>query len=273
MFNKALVATAIAAISGVAFANGGTFAPVPAAPCHVGSFYLGAGISRDRGLFKTDETAVYVDPVAPNLTYGINKNFDWSGDGIDGELFAGYGITFQDHYYVALEGFGDITSNRANFNKSAALFTINPATVLTSAASSAKFQQDWSAGISVIPGVKITDSTMLFARIGWIISKFKLNGVIDTVDIFNLGNGPFPTFYNNNKNLNGVQLGIGLQAMVTTNVAVRTEWDWSRFQNFTANTFGTNVNNSGLNYAAQVTVKHPENDQFKFGVAYYFNMA
>lgn len=218
MFKKALVATAVfAATSGLALANGGTFAPAPEAPHHVGSFYAGVDISRDRGHYEYTDTDVAA-----------------SGEGIDGGLFVGYGMTFMDRYYLGLEGFGDISSNDAKLS------------------STLKFEQNWSAGVSLMPGIKVTDSTLLFARVGWINSEFKLKddtGVLDSKE----------------RNLNGIQAGLGMEVMCTQNIGLRGEWDWSHYEKYKTSVAGTGVE-AGL-------FDHPTVDQFKFGIDYHFNMA
>jgi opacity protein-like surface antigen len=293
MFRKALLATAVlAATSGIALANGGTFAPPPPPPHHIGNFYVGVSVSRDRGQWRADEDTVFINPAfSPTTTLLAGTfrdfrgtDFDWSGEGIDGELFAGYGITFVDHYYLALEGFGDVSSNRGTFDKTliARDFDLNGNLLASGVLSTeGKFKQQWSAGVSVLPGIKITDSTLLYARIGWIISQFKLTGTVNGADFgqvgfFPAGNTILPGF-DRHKDLNGVQLGIGAEAMVTQACGLRLEWDWSRFAKFTSDTreLSLSVPGSFINSVAfgRFEVKHPTNDQFKFGVDYHFNMA
>lgn len=213
MFKKALFAIgAIASSFGLAFANGGTFAPAPEAAHHVSGFYVGADISRDRGHYELNTT----------------DKTDFSGEGINGGLFAGYGVTIMDHYYLGLEGFGDITSNKAHLSDSAGL----------------NFENNWDAGIDFMPGVKVTDSTLLYGKIGYVNGEFKFTGIDEA---------------NTSKHLSGLQAGLGMEAMVTQNVGVRGEWVWNYYQHYKID--GVEVFN------------HPVVDQFKFGLDYHFNMA
>lgn len=197
MFKKAIIATAVlAASTGLAFANGGTY---QAAPHATHSVYVGVAVSRDFMHFN-----------------GIANG---AGDaGWDGELNTGIGWVFQDHYYLGAEIFG----------------TINNAKI-----GSTKYK--YSYGIDLVPGVKISDSTMLYGKVGYIRGKFS-----------NI------TLTGGDKTLNGLQLGLGMETMVTNNVSAKIEYDYNRFasQNFGA--FGST---------------RPTVETVKLGVAYHFMSA
>lgn len=224
MLRKTLVAAAVfAATSGLAFANGGSFTPAaPAAPAQANSFYVGVDISRDLGRYESDN-----DIIATALGFDTGST-DYSGEGIGGTLFVGYGMTFMDRYYLALEGFGDITSNSSQIG------------------AGLKFDQEWSAGVRLTPGIKLTDSTTLYAIAGWINSEFKFKDNTGTIT-------------DTEKHLNGLQTGLGIETMVTQNIGLRGEWDWNYFGAYKVG--GVKVFN------------HPTVDQFKFGIDYHFNAA
>jgi len=184
-FNKAIIASAVfAATAGLAFANGGTY--VPPAAHHDGSFYAGVGVSRDFTRYEIN-------------THDHDGRVDVGDSGWDGHLYAGYGMTFQDHYYLGGEVFGAYSSNKVGVPGD-------------------DMRLKYSFGISLLPGVKLSDSTMLYTRIGWVNSKFEGPGF--------------------DRSRNGVQLGVGFETMVANNVSARLEYDWARYQRFSAAGFG-----------------------------------
>jgi opacity protein-like surface antigen len=152
---------------------------------------------------------------------------DEGGQGWNGDIFTGVGYTFQNHYYLAAEIFGNLSSAKK--------------TAVTSAMGGysvkAEFKNKFSYGISLIPGIKVSDSTMMYGRIGLNRSKFEFSAGGQSVS----------------KTKNGLQLGIGAQTMVANNVSVRMEYDWNRFGDIKA--FGD---------------KKLTTNQVKLQVAYHF---
>lgn len=207
MFKKAIIASAVlAASTGLAFANGGTYQPAPSC---VHSCYVGVAVSRD--FFEINTNA------------GRLNNVDLGNDGWNGELNVGFGWVMQDHYYIGAEVFGDVTSAKINLG-----------------GFSVKNKYDY--GIDLVPGVKISDSTMLYGKVGYVRGHFS------NVPVGLVG----ARVVTGSINRNGLQLGLGLETMVTNNVSAKIEYDYNRFSKFK----NTNV--------------RPTVDQVKFGVAYHF---
>jgi len=249
IFSKALIASAVlTAAAGLAYANGGTYAPEPVVAGPVHNCYVGVAVSRDFAHFKFDNSN---DPAEFTFTNGgvtnavlSSQTIDFGNDGWNGELYVGYGATFQDHYYLAAEIFGNISSVKANFDG-----TLTNAAGTSSVGFTSDVKLRYEYGIDLVPGVKVSDSTMLFGKIGWIRGKFKseASGFVNIPGVINVVSGTFET----NHTSNGIQLGIGLETMITNNCSAKIEYDWNRY----SNTFG---------------VSHPTVDEAKFGVAYHF---
>jgi len=200
MFKKAIIATAVlAASTGLAFANGGTMQQ----PHCTHSAYVGVAVSRDA--FTIDGT----------------EGVDLGTVGWGGELNAGIGWVFQDHYYLGGEIFG--TANNASID------------VL----GLAKLKYRYSYGIDLVPGVKISDSTMLYGKVGYVRGNFK--GTATT------------TGSSSTTNFNGLQLGVGMETMVTNNVSAKIEYDYNRY--------------------SKKGGSRPQIDTVKLGVAYHFMSA
>ncbi len=257
MFNKALIATAVlAASAGLAYANGGTYAPEPVAgPTH--NCYVGVAVSRDFAHFGFDTFGSVVTNHYTGQTIVTSHQSDIGNDGWNGEINIGCGGTFQDHYYLAAEIFGDISNVKASTTLSGVAIDNFGNVDAVGLNGSLKLRYEY--GITLVPGVKISDSTMLYAKVGFVRGKFRqnLNGffVANSSPVaVNVAALQFDRAVSNNKTSNGLQLGVGLETMVTNNVSAKIEYNWNRY----SNTFG---------------VKHPTVNSAKLGVAYHFMSA
>lgn len=275
MFKKALIASAVlAATSTVAFANGGTYTPVPAEPAHVSDCYIGIAISADAGIFDVKDRFRAFDAWhTDRLEFQEIHDWDQGLQGVDGEIYAGVGWLFDDHYYLGGEVFASVTSNDGDHEN----FFEEPGEF------SQTFHQevdvDHTYGISFIPGIKISDSTLLYGRIGWEASRFKYREHLVQSPVFD--GGPFP-FDDTSRTEGGLQLGVGLRAMVTNNVDIRGEYDWNRYSSFNGHV--TSAGPIELPDASQAQGGHhhdefivrrdvrvrPTIHQFKLGVSYHF---
>lgn len=291
MLKKALIGIAVvAASSAAALANGGSFAPAPASNC-VGAFYVGAAVSRDVVGFDTSvnnyDTSYYNYNVANqyvDYTSADNHSFDWNADGIDGQLFAGYGMVFQDHYTLAAEIFGSISSAKGDRDLYGTAYNYGSAGQVYSSSTyndSATVKLKHTIGIALLPGFKISDSTTLYGRVGYVDSEFDLsdsgvgtysaNGNTASTTSAALGYWPI----NADKDKGGLQLGLGAQTMVTSNVGVRLEWTWERYGDVNFATSGTKASivnsNSADTLTSNVELGNPTVDTVNLGVFYAFN--
>lgn len=293
MFKRALIASAIlATFSSLALANGGSFAPAPAPQC-VGNFYAGIGVSRDNvhldtnltnNIFGLVPTAAGIVPVLGSYS----RDFDWSAEGVGGTLFGGYNMVFQNRYTLAAEVFGSISSADGDFNINSNL-NLTPA-VLGSAALTehGDIKMNSTFGVSLLPGIKVTDSTTTFIRIGYAISHFKYSDSGAVITAPGLVTGalvpPVTTAFGLNtlpssfsKYRGGIELGVGGQTMVTNNVGVRAEYDWTDYSSYSKS---TGVNSTGIavplagtipvSQTGTVSIK-PQVDSFTLSAFYNFS--
>jgi opacity protein-like surface antigen len=206
MFKKTLIASAVlAASTGVALANGGSY--TPAKPQSAYNVYVGAGASRD--FFNYEE----------NIN-GVKE--DEGGLGWNGDLFTGVGYTFKNHYYIAGEIFGSMSSAKRKYDEDGV---------------KGELKTKYSYGISLIPGIKVTNNIMMYGRVG--LNRIKIEDTLNKKST--------------SKTKNGLQLGLGVQTMVANNVSVRMEYDW------------THVGNVKMLKGEKFT-----GNQVKFQVAYHF---
>lgn len=255
MFNtkNLLIAGAVfAASTGLAFANGGTYVE----PHHTGAFYLGAGISGDFGKFDTEGRA---HAAAAGSFFNGHEESDIGGAGVGGELFGGYGVTFQNRYYLGLELFGDISSLDARDHRS---FENQDGDITRDEGN--KIEMNYSWGVAARGGVKLNDNTLAYVRLGYVRTRFKFSGELaDEIRVINneVGTGTLK------RSLNGFQAGAGLETAITNNISLGME--------YRANIYGNESKTSPITFngaqigTAKVTFK-PLVQQVFARVTYYF---
>lgn len=164
-------------------------------------------------------TGIAVAQPVPYIGAGLGINVNTSSKGAAGSyrgmpvnVFAGYGGNINQNFYLAGEVNGTLTNA-----------TINNNGILKS---------NLSYGLSVLPGVMLSDHTMAFARAGVVRTRFQKPDVWKT----------------------GGELGAGLQTSITQNIDLRGEYDYVAYKKFNAN--GVSAN--------------PRSDQFNVSLIYKF---
>ena len=109
--------------------------------------------------------------------------------GIPVKLFAGYGSLLSQSFYLAGEIFGTLGTGEIS--------------------TSNNMKTSYGMGVSVLPGLMLNDSTMMYARAGVVRSRFS----------------------SVNKMANGGQLGLGMQTSLTQNMDVRGEYTYTDYSN------------------------------------------
>lgn len=263
MFNKLLTAcTILAASTGLAFANGGTLPPQ-----HQGAFYLGGALSGDFGHLKTSvvnsETTFF--PFGESVNETDRASVDLNGQGVNGEIFGGYGLFFRENYYLGIEAFGSI-SNMDGDRDSLSTSSVNgivdpPSTVRTRA----KIELDHSYGVVAMPGVKLTPTIMLYGRVGWIRSQFKMSESVDSVNVDDA-----TSIHNFKDTTNGLQLGLGFGMALTHNISLRAEYDYNDYSDISdANSQTVTNGNDRTDITSKLEID-PIVHQIKIGVLYRF---
>ncbi|KTD43058.1 outer membrane protein [Legionella parisiensis] len=180
-------------------------------------------------------------------------HFDWHGSGYGGEIFLGYGKRFINNFYLALEGFYDVSSNKGTikFTDSNALYTRNL---------HGTFRQRWQYGVATRPGFYFNEYSLLYGRIGYLISNIQLSGgITQTGEI-----GSFSGKFSSDKNCQGLQLGLGVEMAVSSRLNARVEWIWNSLQNFTNQSL---IKDSNLNpYTTFRKASHVTLEQIKVGL-------
>jgi outer membrane immunogenic protein len=157
-------------------------------------FYAGVGVGPEMTVFGQRTHVV-------NSNIDVKNSTQLSGAGKFASIFAGYGFLFRNFYYLGAEINGGISSD--DFSSSNKEFVHRNF-------SSTTYKMNNSLGISLLPGIFVTDSTLLYCRLGYSNSHFK----ISTSD---------SSLNNMSKNLSGFRYGIGLNQAIFSNFSMRIE--------------------------------------------------
>lgn len=243
MLKKTLLVTLMASASTI------ITAPAMANTFPFNGFYVGGGASRDTAEFDTQNsysesqsTTTVVNAGTPTTTSsnsGLNTSNDASGTGAGGNIFAGYGYTFDSGFYLGGEIFGGLSSlayNSTNISNFTSGSTSGDATINSS------MQLKNSYGISFLPGLMVTHNTLLYGRVGYVRSQFDLENSIPIANNNELEAG------SENTSLNGSQLGIGLETVLTKHWSLRGEYTYTDY-----NSFNRSANASTLTSTSNTT--------------------
>ena len=169
-------------------------------------------------------------------SYATTGNTLVDGPGWVGGLFFGYGRYIKTHFYLGAE---------INVNDSG----VNANFLQTSNAGYYKFNliARGSYGISLLPGVKLTDNTLGYLRVGY--SWVNLRTQESTAD------GATLNAINKSHTSQGLSYGLGLETLVYPNWALRAEYTHFNYSSFS----------SGMG-----TTFHPSDNQYMLGILYHF---
>lgn len=158
-----------------------------------------------------------------------------SVDGLLGGLHVGYRKALNSLFVLGGEAFTTVNSAKTNYSLTAS------GTEYTY-----EFKELGSFGVSLLPGLRLNSSGLLYSRMGYINSHFKRTGETD-------GFGG-----NFDKHQNGFELGAGYELAVTDNWSILGEYDHSYYK-----TIKTFVSNTQYNYKLS-------DNQYNIGVNYSF---
>lgn len=125
-----------------------------------------------------------------NVNSGINNAASIPGNfrGVPFNLFAGYGGVISQSFYLAGEVFGTVATAEISDKNN--------------------LKTNYGYGVSIIPGLMLSDHTLAYARAGVLRTQFSSPNAMST----------------------GGQLGVGLQTSVTQNVDLRGEYDYVSYR-------------------------------------------
>ncbi|MBX9706228.1 MAG: porin family protein [Gammaproteobacteria bacterium] len=192
----------------------------------ISGWYAGVDAGRDdvnMNLLSTDNgaTLMQVERSLRGYLGGLHVGYDWQ---------------VAQHCLLGVEAFGSVNSSYDEFYSTG-----------YGVQSLAKLREEKSFGASVLPGYQLNQANLVYARIGYIESKFSETGAAG-----GLVGGDFST------HKPGLQLGLGYQVALTNAWSVFGEYDYADYAEIHTTADGDNYNYD------------PEDNQYKFGVNYHF---
>jgi len=244
------IAVASLALSSVSFAakgegykgenyKGEAMAPCPQPLTLNGGFYLGADVGYD--MYQAEHEFDF-NPAGPDA---FSTDPSLSASGWAGGLFAGYGMYFNDVWYLGAEVFGAWSGASTTHN-------ITFSSVSNTLTNSAKFESDGNVGIDVIPGMKLNPATLAYVRLGYNWADLEAQ---DNVTL----NGVSIDSSNNSNWQGGFHWGVGIESAFYENWSVRAEYTYTSF---------SNLDNDATVYSS--TFENPSDNQFMVGLLYHF---
>ncbi len=232
MLKKGIAAAALVAATTGAYA-GGPEAPPPA---YIGGIYVDVGLSRDdvADNFRQNSTTTLTNVNNNFVTVGPNtfNRVNAGAPGWDGFVGFGYTYVWDNEWTLGLEFFGDLSTASGT-----QLMSNNPVNLVTGA-----FTTSWerlrltrTLGVSLMPGYFVAPGSLYFLELGYVNSRFQLQGFPNPVPLAFQNTTGLPTA---NADLSGFRLGVGTNTQVGTHVAVRQEYIWEAYDNLNANITG-----------------------------------
>lgn len=207
---------------------------------HAG-FYLGASAGPEGASFS--QRAHVVGQGNGALNFNVIATNHFSGTGVFGSLFGGYAWVHQQ-YYLAGELNGNISSVKYRLT--------NDEYVHQNFAKT-DFTMRQSEGVSALPGILLSETTLFYGRIGY------SNGHLKIVE------GADPSIKNINRNVPGIRYGVGIRKHLSPKWSMILDYsqiNYRRVHSFTYDPIGMVTKNTSIK---------PNTAQFGLGMIYHFD--
>jgi opacity protein-like surface antigen len=258
---KALTAALIlASTSGMVFAKGykGDYKGEACPPPQMlkTGWYVGAQAGYDSYRVRENNTVGFGDGS------GFASNPVYNGTGWVGGLFLGYGQMMNEWFYLGGEVFGNYSGVDQNTN-----YNTTPAPSITA---TTNFQVNGSYGLGLLPGIKMTDSTLTYIRLGWNWANLKSSASVNVPAAIFGTPAALNASGSQSNTSNGFVFGVGMETLIVDNWSLRGEFDHTWYSNYNAN---GSVAVPGAVPPAFVTAStswNPSDNQYMLAAIYHF---
>ncbi|HTM64512.1 MAG TPA: outer membrane beta-barrel protein [Gammaproteobacteria bacterium] len=224
----AAITLLLAGITSTSFAEDTASQTCPTPIMLSSGWYLGLQGGYDSFKVKTNVTT-------PGGASTLVTNPSMNAIGWTGGMMLGYGMMLNDWFYTGAEIFANLTDAERYFTNTSAGSTY-----------SNKVKVKSTYGIGILPGIRFTDSTLTYARLGWNSATFKTTETVTSV----------ATATRNNTS-NGFVVGVGIETYTNTNWSLRGEFDHTWYSSYNTKTVYT-------------TGVKPSDNQFMLAMLYHF---
>lgn len=198
------------------------------APTLKGGAYAGVGLGYDS--FRVRQTGYATTSAAST----VNFSPALTARSFSGNFVVGYG-QYMSNLYLGAEAKLKMSNARASFN------------LATDSNYTSKVVARNSYGIDFTPGYKLSDSSLVFAKVGYVRTNFQ------TSESINVTGDVYSTSPDNWQN--GFEYGLGMENAITDQISLKSDFTYTSYTKFQS-TRGTNY--------------RPSNTQFNLGVVYHF---
>lgn len=186
--------------------------------------------------------------------YHVKRSSAYSGAGVSvsasdassttgyiGRVFAGVGKYFEGYYYLGTELY--VSTNGANQND---YVTVTDAS--NSIPSRIKFTVSTTAGLSLLPGIKLNKSTLFYLRVGYNKARLKAEEQV-MVNATTIASSSKANW------AGGFTFGLGLESTMYCHFSLRADYSHTNYSTF----------------SSPSTIKYsPSDNQFNLGLIYHF---
>lgn len=193
--------------------------------------YAGVGLGYDS--YKFRESLGLADGGGGIVSF----NPTLSAKGWNGSLFAGYG-QYYDRFYIAGEVSAFSTDANTGYSFGTGLDNFNT-----------EVNARYGYSVSILPGIKVNNFTLLYARLGFVRTSFKSQEKVIVAGTGLTQNASTTSWGN------GYNYGVGMETAVYPCVSVRGEYTYTSYGSFNS-PIGTKFS--------------PSNNQFVLSAIYHF---
>jgi outer membrane immunogenic protein len=212
------------------------------APSFAG-FYVGASAGPEDAAFSQYSHTIGQNPQAAEGQFNVLATNHFSGKGAFGSIFGGYAWTW-GKYYLAAEANGNLSSVKYELTNHEFLHTNFAATTFTIKS---------SEGVSLLPGLFLSDATLFYGRLGYSNGRIVLN------------EGADPSIMSLRENVDGFRYGVGVRHAITP--------QWSLMMDYSQVLYGqlkSYFNDPNVSVTKYTTFT-PSTTQLALGIIYNFD--
>lgn len=280
MRGKILISLLALGAASAALANGNAFAPasVAAAPevNYFDGLYLGvgAGVQHQTGDVQNGtENTIKYDNSSSSSFYKTSIDSDFGKTSFNGDIFAGYGKTFNSLYYAGVELYARYANTKPSVSSS-----VVGGDEITKNWTDIRVNSDFSFGSTLKFGYLITPKTMIYLLAGIERTKFDVDvdrGAKDNDPSFNFD---LSHKYGFSENKWAFVPGIGIETMLTDNLSLSAQYTYADYgkishnDNYKGQIYTNDVRPVRLDVSSDSSNKVSlERGLFSLRLAYHFN--
>lgn len=197
-------------------------------------------------------------PIADPL-FGVNLDPRLNATGAVGGGFIGYGKYFDglNGAYLGIEIYGNWSGAETDYELSV-IYPDSQPEGLDNYTANIQVQSNY--GVSLLPGIKLNNATLLYVRLGYNWANIKVKETVGTDLYASVPNDTLSntvTSTSDSDTVGGFNYGLGVESTFYDNWSIRAEYSHTDFDSFTSD-----YNNK----------YEPADNQFMLGLIYHINM-